>query len=249
MNENVLASPAAPAAQEQPARPNLVTPMLFVGIRSMTASESDAGPFNFFSNLLPALFPLVQPVAATSPTVAPPTSEQPGATAAPTAVATPAEPADVEMADVEMVSPNAASRPAEPTSPSQGTPSETLNSAPHAPQPPRETQWVMFMSAGYYPANSSMQQYPFLLSALENASYEDFLRLAELLGSAKASTVSKEQLQESGLTLLNGAGELKRAEADGRVLVNTTERCLICLDDYQEEEQVRLLSCKHAFHQ
>jgi hypothetical protein len=107
----------------------------------------------------------------------------------------------------------------------------------------------MFMSAGYYPANSSMQQYPFLLSALENASYEDFLRLAELLGSAKASTVSKEQLQESGLTLLNGAGELKRAEADGRVLVNTTERCLICLDDYQEEEQVRLLSCKHAFHQ
>lgn len=30
--------------------------------------------------------------------------------------------------------------------------------------------------------------------------------------------------------------------------LTTSFQCLICLDDYEEEDDVRLLSCKHAFH-
>jgi hypothetical protein len=26
-------------------------------------------------------------------------------------------------------------------------------------------------------------------------------------------------------------------------------QCLICLDDYQPEENIRVMSCRHAFHQ
>ena len=30
---------------------------------------------------------------------------------------------------------------------------------------------------------------------------------------------------------------------------NSFGQCLICLDDYQPEEDIRVMSCRHAFHQ
>lgn len=30
---------------------------------------------------------------------------------------------------------------------------------------------------------------------------------------------------------------------------NLSGQCLICLDDYQPEEDIRVMSCRHAFHQ
>jgi len=40
------------------------------------------------------------------------------------------------------------------------------------------------------------------------------------------------------------------APPSSRMVVNTcVERCLICLDDYDEADEIRVLSCRHAFHQ
>jgi hypothetical protein len=134
------------------------------------------------------------------------------------------------------------------------TSSETPNplTPPAVSQPAAAPQqFLLFLSAGFYPLNSTtpMQHYPRLFQNLETASYEDFLRLAEMLGNGKGSTLSKEQLEQSGLSVVKGPSELQLAEADGRVLPNTTERCLVCLEEYDEEDPIRLLSCKHAFHQ
>lgn len=89
--------------------------------------------------------------------------------------------------------------------------------------------------------------------------------LAEMLGQVKPPTASKEEIENSGLQVIK-SGELKHYEASGRVAANCTEhvsnlggpwvmkdadetmQCLICLDEYQQEDDVRVMSCRHAFH-
>jgi len=111
-----------------------------------------------------------------------------------------------------------------------------------------EGQFLLFLTGGIFPANSPMLHLPFLFSEEQQPSYEDFLRLAELLGSAKPSNITKEELAQANLVVVDGGEELKELERAGRVLSNTTERCLICLSEYEGGEQVRVLDCKHCFH-
>lgn len=79
-------------------------------------------------------------------------------------------------------------------------------------------------------------------------SFEALWELAELLGQVKPPTVSKDEIDKSGLEVFK-AELLEKYEKDGRVATNCVERCLICLDDYAPDEDLRVLSCKHAFHQ
>ncbi|KAF9236459.1 hypothetical protein BU15DRAFT_35415, partial [Melanogaster broomeanus] len=72
--------------------------------------------------------------------------------------------------------------------------------------------------------------------------------LAELLGQVKPPTVSKEEIDKSGLELIK-ASMLEEYEKQGRVASNCVDRCLICLDDYTPEDNLRVLTCKHTFHQ
>ncbi|KAH9073532.1 hypothetical protein EDB83DRAFT_2516430 [Lactarius deliciosus] len=66
---------------------------------------------------------------------------------------------------------------------------------------------------------------------------DSFEELAELLGQVKPPTATKEHIDNSGLETL------ERACAPMCV-----DRCLICLEDYDPEEDPRLLSCRHVFH-
>jgi len=52
----------------------------------------------------------------------------------------------------------------------------------------------------------------------------------------------------SGIT--DGPNVETGSEKDNEILVleNTVEKCLICLDEYEAEEQVQILACKHMFH-
>lgn len=87
--------------------------------------------------------------------------------------------------------------------------------------------------------------------------------LAELLGQVKPPTVSKEEIEKSGLEIIR-ASMLEEYEKQGCVASNCIDRvrtfseaelplislqCLICLDDYDPEDELRVLTCKHTFHQ
>lgn len=91
-----------------------------------------------------------------------------------------------------------------------------------------------------------------------------YRELAELLGPAKPPTATESEIEKSGLEIFK-AKLISEFEKAGRVSNNCVDRvwfsrfyvlqaltifsqCLICLDDYEEEDDCRLLSCKHAFH-
>lgn len=79
-------------------------------------------------------------------------------------------------------------------------------------------------------------------------SFEALWELAEFLGQVKPQTASKEDIERSGLEVIQ-ASSLEEYEKTERVASNCTEQCLICLDDYAPEDNLRVLTCKHAFHQ
>jgi hypothetical protein len=268
--------PASPMNESQPASiPNEpqpasipVSPIIFVGLRNVPSDQA-FNPFNFFSSFFSPFSPASQgdSVLRDGPAMMPDGSGVPSQAQAQGSQETSE---DVVMAGISTEAQAMASDLTQPTSTPQpslnGVPSSNASpqnaqissQTPNPPTPPAISppaaapqQFLLFLSAGFYPLNSTspLQHYPRLFQNLETATYEDFLRLAEMLGNGKGSTVSKEQLEQSGLSVVKGPNELKLAEADGRVLPNTTERCLVCLEEYQAEDPIRLLSCKHAFHQ
>lgn len=92
-----------------------------------------------------------------------------------------------------------------------------------------------------------------LTVASQNPTYEDMLLLSSLLGPAKPPVASREdvasargvhRIQESG-------GVLVAASLDGATEISIApgERCLVCLCEYEANEQVRqLVKCTHMFH-
>ncbi|KDQ62164.1 hypothetical protein JAAARDRAFT_450738 [Jaapia argillacea MUCL 33604] len=107
---------------------------------------------------------------------------------------------------------------------------------------PGSRTFLIYVIGGYYPPNHHM------VTGSDNLdSFEALLELAELLGQVKPPTVTKEEIEKSGLQIIKPS-DLEQYEKDGRVASNCTDRCLICLDDYDHEDDLRLMSCKHAFH-
>lgn len=92
---------------------------------------------------------------------------------------------------------------------------------------------------------------PALLSGFDDASirsgqaYDELLRLAELLGSGKPATATKDQLAAAGLDIVTLAEARDRI---GQCLGDTAGMCQICRDDYADDDRIRLLNCRHAFH-
>lgn len=102
--------------------------------------------------------------------------------------------------------------------------------------------FLIYVIGGYYPPNHHMVTGSDTLD-----SYEALWELAELLGQVKPPTATKEDIDGSGLQVIK-ASELKRYEQEKKITSNCVERCLVCLDDYEDTQDVRLMSCKHAFH-
>ncbi|KZT09097.1 uncharacterized protein LAESUDRAFT_537861 [Laetiporus sulphureus 93-53] len=102
--------------------------------------------------------------------------------------------------------------------------------------------FLIYVIGGYYPPNHHM-----VTGSDSLDSYEALWELAELLGQVKPPVATKEDIDNSGLQIIKSS-ELTRYEQDGKLASNCVERCLICLDGYEAEEELRLMSCKHAFH-
>ncbi|KAI0768971.1 hypothetical protein BD413DRAFT_558742 [Trametes elegans] len=102
--------------------------------------------------------------------------------------------------------------------------------------------FLIYVIGGYYPPNHHMVTGPDNLD-----SYEALWELAELLGQVKPQVATREDIDKSDLQIVKFS-ELARYEREGRVASNCLDRCWICLDSYQPEDELRLMHCKHTFH-
>ena len=89
----------------------------------------------------------------------------------------------------------------------------------------------------------------------DNPSYEDMQMLSTLLGPVKPPVATQEDVASARgifrLTVDEGGLTARTVETDSTTTMDVKigERCLICLCDYDAEEEVRQLNkCQHVFH-
>ncbi|KAF1353907.1 hypothetical protein BDV97DRAFT_126681 [Delphinella strobiligena] len=127
---------------------------------------------------------------------------------------------------------------------------------PDHPSPPSENtrSWIIYVLGGSYPENHPILTTPSLFT--DSPTYEDMMLLSALLGPAKPPVASEEdvsnaggifkiqttQAADHGLTLVAVDQSQTLDVADG-------QRCLVCLCDFEHDEEARqLVKCKHLFH-
>ncbi|KAG6377213.1 hypothetical protein JVT61DRAFT_1267 [Boletus reticuloceps] len=113
---------------------------------------------------------------------------------------------------------------------------------PQSQETPGSRTFLIYVIGGYYPPDHQ------IITGGNLDSFEALWELAELLGQVKPPTVSKEEIEKSGLEIIK-ASMLEVYEKQGRIASNCIDRCLICLDEYNPEDDMRVLTCKHTFHQ
>lgn len=102
-------------------------------------------------------------------------------------------------------------------------------------------------------ASSRLQTRTIMLMRIQNPTYEDMLLLSSLLGPAKPPVASREDVASApGVYVIQKlAGTLiaRAPSGDESLQIASGERCLVCLSDYEPNEEVRQLSrCDHLFH-
>ncbi len=79
------------------------------------------------------------------------------------------------------------------------------------------------------------------------------LLLSSLLGPAKPPVASREDVASaSGIYCIKRSADKLIAEATqemSQIRIGPSERCLVCLEEYQADEELRQLKkCSHLFH-
>ncbi|CAE7078486.1 unnamed protein product [Rhizoctonia solani] len=105
--------------------------------------------------------------------------------------------------------------------------------------------YIIWIIGGYYPSNHPLLAHPNLF--LGQVHPDELWMLNEFLGQVKPPTVSRDDIAKAGLRIVKGT-EVKELAETKAVTENCTERCLICLDDYADDEDLRIMNCKHMFH-
>ncbi|KAH7103315.1 hypothetical protein BKA62DRAFT_768732 [Auriculariales sp. MPI-PUGE-AT-0066] len=232
-----------PIAQERP----LVVPVIVVGLQSVTPADlATAIPENVRQEIENAMSGQRNGNAAASGTgQSSSAADQSGRRSRTSRVlhrlsnlppwrTPPADPASESSAlpedSSESASLPAPERPPTPAPPSMTGGSSSSTTSPSATQPGRT--FLIYVIGGYFSPQHSL-----VTGNLESLnSFEALWQLADLLGQVKPPVATKDDIE-------------KNYHEVGKVKENTMERCLICLEDYEAEDDLRLLSCSHAFHQ
>jgi hypothetical protein len=111
--------------------------------------------------------------------------------------------------------------------------------------------WIIYVLGGSYPENHPILTTPSLFT--DSPTYEDMLLLSSLLGPAKPPVASEEDVASApGLvTIRNVSGTLVAEAVQGgeTVALAADARCLVCLCDFEVDEEARkLVKCGHMFH-
>ncbi|GAC94224.1 zinc finger containing protein [Pseudozyma hubeiensis SY62] len=108
------------------------------------------------------------------------------------------------------------------------------------------SRFMLFVSGGRYPPNHP------LLTSNPTTAGRDLMMLMDLLSTMQAmqhkpSTVTQREIDASELLKVKGS-QVPIMVRDGKVTENMAERCLVCLEDWQDDDDCRVLACRHAFH-
>ncbi|KAF9428099.1 hypothetical protein BGZ76_002062 [Entomortierella beljakovae] len=110
---------------------------------------------------------------------------------------------------------------------------------------PRRSPWVVFTLTGAYISS-------LLAGAAENGeelgmSYDDLWMLSNLIGPARPVTTTQEAIDDAGFHV----GQFDNASQGmrGFDILGDGSKCLVCMSEYEEGEDMRALPCKHGFHQ
>jgi len=100
--------------------------------------------------------------------------------------------------------------------------------------------FVLWVVGGLYSSDHPILAAPGLFGG--TLDHDDLWALAELMGQAKPQTATSEAIANSGLEIIKG-GMVKVWCEEKKVLENSADRCMVCLGDYEEEEECRILEC------
>ncbi|KAF2275658.1 uncharacterized protein EI97DRAFT_443088 [Westerdykella ornata] len=115
----------------------------------------------------------------------------------------------------------------------------------------RARSWIIYVLGGSYPENHPILTTPSLFT--DSPTYEDMLLLSSLLGSAKPPVASEEDVAAApGRFTIRGVapdGVVAEGIESKEIISLASARCLVCLCDYEvNEEARRLVNCGHLFH-
>ncbi|KAF9956291.1 hypothetical protein BGZ70_009982 [Mortierella alpina] len=110
-------------------------------------------------------------------------------------------------------------------------------------RPRQRSPWIVLSLSGGYISN--------LLAAGANreggASYDDLWMLSNLIGPARPITTTQEAIDGAGFPV----GRFEHAAQGIRdvATLGDATKCLVCMSEYEEGEDMRALKCRHGFHQ
>ncbi|KAF9975628.1 hypothetical protein BGZ73_000642 [Actinomortierella ambigua] len=114
------------------------------------------------------------------------------------------------------------------------------------PRPRGRPQWlVVTLSSAYlssFLAGASLN-----LDGEGGMNYDDLWEFANLMGPARPVTTTQEAINQAGFHV----GQFERAIPGMRdyATLGDATKCLVCMCEYEEGEDLRALGCKHGFHQ
>jgi hypothetical protein len=111
--------------------------------------------------------------------------------------------------------------------------------------------WIIYVLGGSYPENHPILTTPSLFT--DSPTYEDMMLLSSILGPAKAPVASEEDVAAAPglfeIRSVSGTLVAQAVDSDEAVDLASDARCLICLCDFEAEEEARkLVKCEHLFH-
>ncbi|KAG0327783.1 hypothetical protein BGZ99_006890 [Dissophora globulifera] len=78
-------------------------------------------------------------------------------------------------------------------------------------------------------------------------SYDDLWMLSNMIGPARPITTTQEAIDNEGFVV--GQFESASRGMRGFEMLGDGSKCLVCMSEYEEGEEMRALRCKHVFHQ
>ncbi|WEW59327.1 hypothetical protein PRK78_004797 [Emydomyces testavorans] len=122
---------------------------------------------------------------------------------------------------------------------------------PDDPSPNTTRSWLIYVVGANLAENHPALAAPSLFT--DNPTYEDMMLLSSLLGPVKPPVASEEEVASAGglyrLVRYPESLVAESPEEEERVPISENDSCLICLCNYEADEEVRLLAkCRHIYH-